>query len=73
MSQRLDVVFFGVSLLVLTALAGCSKNNSVTPVSTGLAELPIGTAIAVVTAQNILSVLDGDPIVAHAVNPEVFR
>ena len=30
-------------------------------------------AIAVVTAQNILSVLDGDPIVAHAVNPEVFR
>lgn len=30
------------------------------------------TAIGVVTAQNILSVLDGTPIEAHAVNPEVF-
>ncbi len=30
------------------------------------------TAIGVVTAQNILSVLDGAPITAHAVNPEVF-
>ena len=29
-------------------------------------------AIGVVTAQNILSVLDGEPIVAHAVNPAVF-
>jgi D-3-phosphoglycerate dehydrogenase len=29
-------------------------------------------AIAVVTAQNILSVLDGHPIETHTVNPEVF-
>ncbi len=29
-------------------------------------------AIAVVTAENILSVLDGHPIKSHAVNPEVF-
>ena len=29
-------------------------------------------AIGVVTAQNLLSVLDGTPTVAHAVNPEVF-
>ena len=30
------------------------------------------TAIGIVTAQNILSVLDSAPTVAHAVNPEVF-
>ena len=29
-------------------------------------------AIGLVTAQNLLSVLDGSPIKAHAVNPEVW-
>jgi hypothetical protein len=50
MARRLDVVFFGVFFIALATVFGCSRNQEVAPVSAGLVELPIGTAIVVVSA-----------------------
>lgn len=50
MPRRHNVASYALSLLILFSITACSKTVDKPPVSTGLTELPIGTAIAVGTA-----------------------